>query len=106
MPVARPHFAFPMVLDANGHPQVTEQDEIDHIRDQIDAALSTRIGQRLERPSWGTPDLTFRQQPLDAEALSRLLVELVPGAELVIDQLPDLVQESLVRLNVYVSTGG
>jgi hypothetical protein len=103
----RPHFAFPLTLDATGHPRVVEQDSVDHIADQVEAALLTRIGQGTPlRPSWGTPDLTFRQRPLDTESLRQLLLDLVPSAGLLIDQDPGRIDALVARLNIYVTTGG
>jgi hypothetical protein len=101
------HWSFPLTLDSTGHPRLTEQDSLDHIRDQVQAALLTRVGQGTPlRPQWGTVGLAFRQLPLDTDALVEQIVELVPGAAVHIDQLPDLIDEGLVRLNVYVSEGG
>jgi hypothetical protein len=109
--MAIPHFAYPISLDSSGHPVLVEQDSIDHVADQVQVALETRPEQGTPlRPGWGTPDLAFRQQPLDLEALADEVGELIPAARVLLDDDPGLllseVAAGVERANVYVSTGG
>jgi hypothetical protein len=100
------HFAFPVSLDAAGQPATVEQDSLDHIRDQVHVALLVRPEQGSPlRPGWGTPDPNFREQPLDLDELVDQVTELIPGAVLHAEQMPDLVNQALVSLNIYVSAG-
>jgi phage baseplate assembly protein W len=105
------HWAFPVTLDASGHPAVVEQDSLDHLADQVAVALSTPVGQGTPlRPNWGTTGLEFRQQPLDLEQLADEVTELVPGAQTLMEDDPALLLEAVelgaAKVNVYVSTGG
>jgi hypothetical protein len=101
------HWQFPVVLDSSGHPRTVVQDTLDHVRDQVNVALITRPEQGTPlRPGWGTPDPNFHELPLDLDELTDTVTDLIPAAQLHADQVPDLVAEGLLALNVYVSTGG
>lgn len=103
------HFALPFSLDASGHPNVREQDSLEHVADQVEAALRTRPGDRDELPSWGTDGLEFREQPLDLTRVAEQVAELIPAADVLAEQDPDelvsLVEQGVAKVNFYVSGG-
>lgn len=101
-----PHIAFPVRFDGTRLVEV-EQGSLDHVADQVAIALRTHPPEGTPmRPSWGTPSLLFAEQPIDFEGLAELVMDLVPDAEMHIDELDSLIERGLVRANVYVSQGG
>ena len=50
-------FAYPIQLDSNGRIKLSYDTDCD--RDAIFSVLETRPGERIERPTYGTPDFVF-----------------------------------------------
>ncbi len=55
-----PHLAIPLTLGPGGQLAVNEQDTLDDVAQCVQVLLETTAGSRIEEPSYGVPDLTFR----------------------------------------------
>lgn len=98
-----PHFALPFRF-VNGHAAEVEQDTVEDIAACVEAVLRTRPGERDELPEFGTPDLTFTQRPVDTDALLDAVEEWEPRARLLVEERPDLFDETVARVRVAVDT--
>lgn len=98
-----PHFALPLRY-VNGAPVVNEQDSLDDVAACVAAILRTRQGERDTLPEFGSPDLTFAQQPLDMDALLDVVGEQEPRARLAVEADIDDFDTALARVEVDVTT--
>jgi phage baseplate assembly protein W len=64
-----PHFSLPFRF-VGGRAAVNEQDSPDDVADCMLAIASYPIGTRVEKPTFGIPDDTFRQKGIDPAALA------------------------------------
>lgn len=101
-----PHFDLPFRLDGSNFAEV-EQDTIDDIYNCVWASLSTPEGFRPESPDFGMPDLTFKDQPLDANLILSKIVSDEPRADAILDQTPDAFDELIADVKIdIIETGG
>ena len=104
-----PHFDFPFHFHSHQGILTTaevEQDSIDDISNCINVICLTPLGWFAEAPNFGLPDLTFNQQPLDANELSGVIVEQEPRSILVIEEAPDRYDELIARVKIQVARRG
>lgn len=74
MPVDTPKIAFGFRLQSDGaRIAVHEQDSNDEIMDCVEVLLSTELGERQDVPDYGIPDMAFRQNGVDENALTAAL---------------------------------
>lgn len=78
-----PHFDLPFRF-VNGKAVEVEQDTVEDIVVCIEALLRTRPGQRLDLPTYGTPDPLF--QGADADDLLNVIQEWEPRANIAIEE--------------------
>jgi hypothetical protein len=64
-----PHLAFPFRYE-NGAFVEVDQDSIEHMRDRIHVLVRTRLGSRLDDPSFGIPDDLERAGGVNIDALA------------------------------------
>ena len=103
-----PQLSLPFEILPNGLVREVEQDTLDEIAMSVEAILRYRIGDRVELPSFGSPEPLFRESSEDigsmlAEAVSRwedrahVFIEERPG------EWGDMVRAFVVRLEGSVS---
>lgn len=84
-----PHLAVPLRTDGTGAMAVLEQDSVEDITQCCAVLLATTIGDRVEVPDYGIPELAFRTEaPL--EAIAAAVEEWEPRADLDITDQPGL----------------
>lgn len=102
-----PTFSYPLRIDpTTGTFAEVEQDSVDDVAGCVEAVLRTRVGERDELPGFGTPDLAFRELPLDLDELADMVSLWEPRAELLIEEAPQVLYDITTRLQITVSTGG
>ncbi len=77
-----PHFAFPFRFGADGAAQVVNQDDAQEIEQGVVVLVLTELGERLEVPEFGVPDLAFTND-LDLTTISEAAAEWDERAEVV-----------------------
>lgn len=101
-----PHFAIPFKIGPVGHGAptalVTEQDSEEEVMDCIEVILRYETGYRIEKPSFGTPDLTFSEPAVDTSRIAEAVEEWEPRAEALITAEPDLIDVLISRVKVEV----
>lgn len=98
-----PHFDLPFRIGSNHHAATVEQDTVEDISNCVRAILLTHIGERIELPSFGTPELTFGRQPLQIGLLIDAILEQEPRAAIHMEQSPDKFEAMVARILVEVS---
>ncbi len=78
--IAMPHLAFPFTLTKVGAVTV-EQDSLEDVFSCVQAIVACPRGACPELPSFGVPDLTFGQAPLDPRPLVDVVLAQEPRAE-------------------------
>jgi phage baseplate assembly protein W len=101
-----PHLDIPLRFDGTGHLAVVEQDTVDDIAACVEAVLRTRPGERSELPNFGTSAILFTELPVDRETLVAQIKQWEPRAGLLIEENPDLLNDTLARLRITVAAGG
>ena len=96
-----PHFALPFRFAPQA--VVVEQDSLDEIADCVFAVLSCPLGFRVELPSFGVPDLTFRTEPVPTADVRTQLDEWEPRAGVLFSQNPDVLDVAIARVVANVS---
>lgn len=102
-----PHFKFPFQLRDDGHGALyNEQDGINDVLDCVEVLLSTEIGERVENPDYGIPDLAFSEGSVDTEVIETAIEEWEPRAlqELEIEEIAGIAQR--VRIKIGRSASG
>jgi hypothetical protein len=100
-----PHFNLPFRLSPGGA-DVVEQDTVDDVANCVQMIVETHVGYRLEAPTFGIPDLTFRTIPVGRDELAGMIISQEPRAQVFVQEWIDLVDNMIDRLNVEVSTKG
>jgi hypothetical protein len=77
--VSVPHFQFPFVINGNSA-AVVEQDSYEEILSTVQVIVACEIGTCPELPTFGRPDLTFSQAPIDTSALLAAVQQWEPRA--------------------------
>lgn len=98
-----PHFALPFRYE-QGRPVVVEQDSVDDVAACVEAVLRTRPGEREESPDFGSPDLAFRQRPLDLDEVVGAVSRWEPRARLLAQEDPERLDEAVARVQITVRT--
>jgi len=102
--VANPHFQLPFRIGGmNGGAFVNEQDSIDDIVDCIKAVIAFPIGSRQDSPTFGVPDLLFRQ--VNTQLASQVQIAILrcePRGSLEVDGEPILSDEFIQKLIIKV----
>jgi phage baseplate assembly protein W len=104
-----PHFSLPFRFGFVGtnlrQAAVNEQDSIDEIADCVQAILLCPLGFRLEVPSFGIPDPTFRSG-VDIDEMRTIIRTWEPRASVLMSAAPDRFDELLqhVETDVQVQT--
>lgn len=78
--VTIPHFDEPFALTAAEGARVVEQDTIEEVRSNVFTIASCVIGQCVQLPFFGRPDLTFSNVPIDTKELVSAIQDLEPRA--------------------------
>jgi hypothetical protein len=102
-----PHFDYPFRFVTGGHAAVVEQDSAEDVLNCVTAIVKTKVGDRIESPTFGIPDPTFEAQPLDLGLISDAILTQEERASIIIDQSPDRYDQLIadVLINVSVREG-
>lgn len=100
-----PTLAYPFEILPSGKFREVEQRSLDDIAGCVEVILRYRVGERVEVPEFGIPELAFRES---VEEVSGIIRESVlrwePDADLLIEERPDLwdrmVQNYMVTVGV------
>lgn len=99
--IGSPRLTWPLQFDSRtGHLKTAEHGSVDDLMSQVEAVLRTRIGDRIERPEFGSLELRGQQLPVDTETLVAHVERWVPGARLLVEQDPDRFDELVARLKI------
>lgn len=98
-----PHFALPFRV-VGGRAAVNEQDSIDDVAACVRAVLLTHPGERDALPEFGTPDLTFAQLPVDADAIADAVEAWEPRARVLAEDDPDALTDAALRARLTITT--
>lgn len=79
-----PKLSLPLRLDGTGFAAV-EQDSVDEVEQCVEAILRTPIGDHIDDPELGVPDVAFRSEGI-AEDLLDAIAEWEPRATIVISE--------------------
>jgi hypothetical protein len=96
-----PHFSLPFRF-ATPQAAVTEQDSLDEIADCCVAILVCQRGFRVELPAFGLPDPTFSMPRPDTDEIRGAIETWEPRAALLLDERPDLLDELVAHVEVFV----
>lgn len=100
-----PHFDLPFKFQGD-HALVVEQDSLDDVANCVEAVLLTRVGQRPEAPTFGTPDFTFNVQPIGADYVQDLISSQEPRAHVLMTEAPDRYDNLIARVTIDLTTRG
>lgn len=100
--IETPHFDFPFAIHGSSV-TVVEQDTLDDITNCITVIILTHVGWRPEAPRFGTPDYTFKKQPIGKDFILQILQAQEPRAALMIQESPDVFDSLIDR--ILVETG-
>jgi hypothetical protein len=98
-----PHFDLPFRF-AGSSTVTVEQDTEDDVYNCVLASLMTELGFRPALPNYGTPELTFGNQPLPLDALIQKITHDEPRAAILFSQNPNLVDNLIADVTLLVST--
>jgi phage baseplate assembly protein W len=98
-----PHFALPFRM-VGGRAVEVEQDSAEDVAACVEAVLRTRPGQRDALPEFGSPDLAFRQLPVDPDDLVAAVETWESRAQLLAEERPDLLDEAALRVRLTLTT--
>lgn len=82
---------------------MVEQDSEDDVLNCVEVVLRTRIGERVELPDFGTPDITFLQQPISLQAIEAAITAGEPRSTQMLEQAPDKIDQKVAYVRVNVS---
>lgn len=102
MAIEIPHFDLPFRYKGTS-PVVAEQDSLADIVNCVEAIILTRVGERVEIPTFGIDEPALEQQPIK---LQDMLVQIElnePRASIVFDQRPDIVDKLIVDVTARIS---
>lgn len=99
-----PHFALPFRFAPGGHAVEVEQDSVEDVAACIEAAFRTEPGERDGMPDFGVPDQVFEVLPLDMEKLAAAAAAYEPRTELLLEDAPELLEETARRIRAEVAT--
>jgi hypothetical protein len=71
--IERPHFAAPFHIDNKGHVRVVEQDTLAEREMCVLNIAVCPEGFRLDEPTFGLPDPTFHNLPVDVDGLKEAI---------------------------------
>jgi phage baseplate assembly protein W len=101
-----PHFAVPFEFKIIGHgaptANVTEQDSEEEIFDCVEVVLRYETGFRLEKPEFGTPDLTFSETLPNTNTIFEAVDIWEPRAEPIITANVDEFDGLISRVKVAI----
>ena len=100
--IEAPHFSWPFRRGANGKVVVCEQGSVDHIMTQENVIVACPTGFRLTRPEFGWPFPTFRNAPLDVEALENALIEFGPRDDVTGEEWSDAAVAAVEYMGINV----
>lgn len=101
--MATPHFKYPFRLSTNGA-DVLEQDSIEEVAQSVQVLVSTRIGTRVELPTYGIPDQAFTTDPeVNAAVIRSQCAEWEPRAQTALSSSPDEFDELVRRIRLTVT---
>jgi phage baseplate assembly protein W len=101
------HLNLPFRFDERtGHAAEVDQDSLDDIAVCVEAVLRTHPGQREEHPAFGSPDLIFREVPVESEDVIDALETWEPRARILVERDPDRFDTTLERLRITVGKEG
>lgn len=106
--VAVPHFDLPFRMDYRpGYDAicavVVEQDSVDEIAACAEASMRVRLGEFSWRPTFGSPDLTFEQEPVDTDAMIAAIVKDEPRAKVAFAAVYD---DLVANVEARITRGG
>lgn len=102
MRVDIPHFDLPFRF-AGGQAVVVDQATMRDIQNCVEAIIRTRPGEREGEPEFGIADPTFDLIPADTKHIKQQIEEWEPRATILLEEVPDVVDTLLDKVNVRVS---
>jgi phage baseplate assembly protein W len=88
----------------NGAAEVVEQDSFEEVRQCVEVLVRTPVGTRIDEPSYGVRDQTFKEDPAgsDIEDLVEAIEEWEPRAVYTLDDddVEDLLKKIHINLDV------
>jgi hypothetical protein len=101
-----PRLAVPLRLAADGRLATVDQHSDPDIQGRVEVVLRYRHGDLEADPTFGIPDLLFRQGGADTEALAREIARLVPDAEVGLAKDDGAVRDRIEQVSVTFPTAG
>jgi hypothetical protein len=103
---AAPHFSVPFSIRVLGHggptADVTEQDSPEEILHCVEMVLRYETGYRLEKPEFGTPDMTFSETLPNTDRIFEAIDIWEPRAEPIISAHVDEFDALISRVKVAI----
>jgi phage baseplate assembly protein W len=107
MDIDTPQIALPFNIGLNGQITQVEQDTLDEIAMSVEAILRYPVGYRADLPDFGTPELSFLNDP---DQVSQMVMEHVSRwedrVELFIEYEPDVWDTLVQNYVLNISTSG
>lgn len=97
-----PHFDLPFRYDSRTNPVCVEQDTVDDVAVCVEAILRTPVGQRIYNPTFGAPEMTFAQRPVDVDTLVNRVEAWEPRVRLAM--VEDTDETLITRIRTTVET--
>jgi hypothetical protein len=100
-----PHYdlAFRMVGSSFS---AVEQDTLEDVSNNVEAALRYRQGERQDEPTFGTDELVFQEDPVNLEVLVGQILLHEPRAYMVTEQAIDRLEELITHVQLKLKQGG
>jgi hypothetical protein len=102
-PVSIPHLSFPLSFSATAGMVVDEQDSLSEILSCVRVIVECPIGGQPSDPTFGIPDLTFQNAPVNAGGVQRSIVSLEPRAATAVTETGDPILDAHRIVGVTVS---
>lgn len=102
--MATPHLKIPFQVGTDHAVMTVEQDTIDEIAQCVSVLLLTTVGERLEVPDYGIPDITFNTT-LPLATIRTAIERWEPRATAMVTDEVDSLDELLRHIGVTLSVG-
>jgi hypothetical protein len=99
--ISAPHFDLPFRF-SGGSAVVNEQGSEGDVAACVYAACATEPGALLDRPTFGVPDITFSQEPIQPSALLGPISRCEPRARILAQINPSRFDAAVVNANIEI----